>query len=61
MKAEWARELRDQCLKAGVPFFFKQWGGFHKKKAGKVLDGKVWAQVPPNAPCRAVKQAGYAG
>jgi len=46
MKAEWARELRDQCLKAGVPFFFKQWGGFHKKKAGKVLDGKVWLQTP---------------
>ena len=46
MKTEWARELRDQCLKAGVPFFFKQWGGFQKKKAGKVLDGRIWAQLP---------------
>jgi hypothetical protein len=29
-----------------VPFFFKQWGGVHKKKAGRVLDGRVWDEYP---------------
>lgn len=43
---EWVEEIRDQCLKAKVPFFFKQWGGFNKKKAGRLLDGKVWDQMP---------------
>lgn len=46
MKPEWARELRDQCVKAKVPFFFKQWGGFNKKKTGKILDGKIWMRMP---------------
>ena len=42
---EWVREIRDQCIDADVPFFFKQWGGFNKKKAGKLLDGKTWCQM----------------
>ncbi len=42
----WVEEIRDQCLKSRVPFFFKQWGGFNKKKAGRLLDGKVWDQMP---------------
>lgn len=46
MKPEWARDLRDQCIRAKVPFFFKQWGGFNKKKAGKILDGKIWMRMP---------------
>ncbi|MBI4727199.1 phage Gp37/Gp68 family protein [candidate division TA06 bacterium] len=46
MQPEWARELRDQCIKNKVPFFFKQWGGFNKKKAGKILDGKIWMRMP---------------
>lgn len=46
MNPEWVLSIRDQCLAANVPFFFKQWGGFHKKKAGRVLDGKVWNQMP---------------
>ncbi|MEW6357749.1 MAG: phage Gp37/Gp68 family protein [Planctomycetota bacterium] len=50
MKAEWVVGIRDQCLHAGVPFFFKQWGGFHKKRAGRVLDGKTWDQMPALAP-----------
>jgi protein gp37 len=43
---EWVRDVRDQCQAAGVPFFFKQWGGVVKKRAGRVLDGLVWNQVP---------------
>jgi protein gp37 len=46
MQAEWATDVRDQCLAAGVPFFFKQWGGVNKKKTGRTLDGRTWNQIP---------------
>ena len=39
MNPKWATELRDQCLRANVPFFFKQWGGIQKKKTGRSLRG----------------------
>ena len=39
-------EIRDQCLSAKVPFFFKQWGGVNKKKTGRLLDGKTWDEMP---------------
>jgi protein gp37 len=42
----WVREIRDQCVTAGVPFFFKQWGGRTPKAGGRSLDGKIWDQVP---------------
>ena len=38
MQPEWALAIRDQCQEQTVPFFFKQWGGVHKKKAGRVWD-----------------------
>lgn len=43
---QWARDVRDQCLSAGVPFFFKQWGGPRRKKAGRMLDGRTWDDTP---------------
>lgn len=43
---EWVRDLRDQCCAQAVPFFFKQWGGTKKKKAGRVLDGRTWDEMP---------------
>jgi protein gp37 len=46
MRKEWVIDIREQCLKARVPFFFKQWGGFNKKKAGRSLEGKTWDQMP---------------
>ena len=53
MQPEWARSIRDQCLAAGVPFFFKQWGAhdasgarMSKKRAGRLLDGRTWDSVP---------------
>jgi len=46
MKAEWVVDIRDQCRNAIVPFFFKQWGGMNKKRAGRKLDGRTWDQVP---------------
>jgi len=39
-------EIRDQCIEAGVPFFFKQWGGIRKKQNGKTLDGRTWSEFP---------------
>jgi protein gp37 len=48
LEGEWVVGIRDQCLKARVPFFFKQWGGVQKKKAGRLLDGRTWDQMPVN-------------
>jgi protein gp37 len=46
MEAEWAREIRDQCVAQSVPFFFKQWGGLRPKSGGRLLDGEEWSQWP---------------
>ena len=46
MSPEWVTDLRDQCLSQKVPFFFKQWGGVNKKKAGRLLDGRTWDEMP---------------
>jgi len=43
---EWVTDIRDQCVAANAPFFFKQWGGVNKKKAGRVLEGREWGQMP---------------
>ena len=42
----WVADLRDQCVAAGVPFFFKQWGGVQKSKTGRTLEGRTWDQMP---------------
>ena len=46
MELPWVTEIRDQCLSANVPFFFKQWGGVNKKKSGRLLDGRTWDEMP---------------
>ena len=46
MQADWVCRIRDRCLAAGVPFFFKQWGGVNKKLAGRILDGRTWDELP---------------
>ncbi|MFZ0495328.1 MAG: phage Gp37/Gp68 family protein [Methylocella sp.] len=46
MLVEWAREVRDQCKAAKVPFFFKQWGGLRPKSGGRLLDSREWSQWP---------------
>lgn len=46
IKEDWVVEIRDQCLTANVPFFFKQWGGLNKKKAGRLLQGRIWDGLP---------------
>lgn len=46
MAPGWAIDIRDQCVHAGVPFFFKQWGGVRKKAAGRHLEGRLWNEWP---------------
>ncbi len=47
MRPEWIESIRDQCRASGVPFFFKQWGGTRKGKAGRTLDGRTYDEKPP--------------
>jgi len=47
---DWVRELRDRCLREGVAFFHKQWGGRTSKAGGRILDGRTWDQYPQVAP-----------
>ena len=46
IKEEWVTDIRDQCVASGVSFFFKQWGGVHKKKHGRELQGRTWDEMP---------------
>jgi protein gp37 len=46
MQEAWVIDLRDQCVRAGVPFFFKQWGGVNKKRTGRLLEGRTWDGMP---------------
>jgi protein gp37 len=46
MAPSWVRSIRDQCGAAGVPFFFKQWGGRTAKAGGRLLDGRTWDEKP---------------
>jgi len=46
MEEGWVLDIKRQCGKSGVPFFFKQWGGFNKKKSGRLLQGRTWDELP---------------
>ena len=46
MRKEWVGDIRERCVAAEVPFFFKQWGGVNRKRAGRLLDGRTWDEVP---------------
>jgi protein gp37 len=56
---DWVRAVRDQCVAASVPFFFKQWGGVRKSLAGRVLDGRTWDETPSTV--RTVQAANVGG
>jgi len=49
MDPSWVIDIRDQCMLSGTAFFFKQWGGTNKKKAGRLLDGRTWDEMPGSA------------
>lgn len=46
MQEEWVLDIRNQCKKSSIPFFFKQWGGVQKKKNGRLLQGKTYDEMP---------------
>lgn len=46
MPKEWVLDIRDQCVNANVPFFFKQWGGVNKKARGRTLENRTWDEIP---------------
>ena len=46
MNPSWVIDIKNQCLKKKVPFFFKQWGGFNKKKNGRMLEKRTWDEMP---------------
>lgn len=46
IKTEWVLDIKAQCKEQHVPFFFKQWGGTNKKKAGRLLEGTTWDEMP---------------
>jgi protein gp37 len=50
LEQEWVRSIREQCQAQGVAFFFKQWGGWNKKAAGRTLDGRTWDEMPARLP-----------
>ena len=50
MGVRWVRELRAQCQRAGVAFFFKQWGGVRKSETGRTLDGQTHDEFPERRP-----------
>lgn len=55
LEKSWVLEIRDQCEAAGIPFFFKQWGGTRKSKAGRELDGRTYDGIPLKTPQRRQK------
>lgn len=46
IREQWVLSLRDQCLAADIPFFFKQWGGTRKSTTGRTLQGRTWDAIP---------------
>lgn len=46
MQPAWVRSVRAQCRRAGIPFFFKQWGGLQKRVSGRKLDGRTYDEMP---------------
>ena len=56
MDKAWVLSIRDQCERASVPFFFKQWGGVRKGKAGRELDGKTYDAFPEKSVVRSRSQ-----
>ena len=46
MSSIWVNEIKKQCERFQIPFFFKQWGGTNKKKTGRILNGKIYNEMP---------------
>ena len=55
IETDWIRDIRDQCVKENIPFFFKQYAALHTDKLGRVLDGREWTEKPPIIPYKPPK------
>jgi protein gp37 len=53
IQQDWVINIREQCTRSEVPFFFKQWGGTDKKKNGRLLEGRIWNEFPALSPAPA--------
>ncbi len=60
MEVTWVTSIRDRCAAAGVPFFFQQWGGVRKGKAGRLLDGRTYDEMPERVQRAVLPAAGRA-
>lgn len=56
VQEEWIVNIREQCFASNTKFFFKQWGGFNKKKAGRLLEGRTWDDMPEKLELTAVSR-----
>lgn len=61
MDPDWARSIRDQCVAAGVPFFYKQGSGRTHAERGNTLDGETWAQMPAGLMLHGARNTGAPG
>jgi protein gp37 len=57
VQEKWVLEIRDQCVRRRVAFFFKQWGGTQKKRAGRLLEGRTWDEMPAQTDLKAPREA----
>ena len=55
MEEKWVTKVKEQCIESGVAFFFKQWGGRQKSKAGRLLQGRTYDEMPTAAPLYSIK------
>lgn len=46
LNEDWVMDIKEECRKSNIPFFFKQWGGVNKRKNGRLLEGRLWNQMP---------------
>ena len=46
LNEDWVMDIKGKCQTSNIPFFFKQWGGVNKKKGGRLLEGRLWNQMP---------------
>jgi protein gp37 len=46
LNEDWVMDIKGKCQTSNIPFFFKQWGGVNKKKSGRLLEGRLWNQMP---------------
>jgi protein gp37 len=46
LNEDWVMDIKGKCQTSNIPFFFKQWGGVNKKKGGRLLEGRLWNQIP---------------